>query len=174
MADLSGWQGILDDGETILWQGRPASRIDWLEGDWRNMLLGGFMMAFALFWMFQAAKSGTFMWVFGMLFLIIGARTALSETVFPAYIRSRSWYTLTNRRAIVATDVPVRGRRLASFPITAATPVVLAPGDPGSIYFGPLALSERKGDGFLMIPEADKVMRIIRKIQSGEETKDAP
>lgn len=174
MADDLGWQGILDDGEQILWQGRPSSRIDWLDGDWRSALMGLVMVAFALFWMFQAAKSGTGMWLFGMLFLVIGLRSALSENVLPAYIRSRSWYTLTSRRAIVATDMPVRGRRLVSFPITAATPVVLEPGDPGSIFFGPLALSERKGEGFLLIPEADKVMRIIRTIQSGSETKDAP
>lgn len=172
--EAPGWQGILDEGEAILWQGRPSSRVNWLGGDLRSAMLGLFMIAFALFWMYQAARSGTMMWVFGSLFLVVGLRTALSENLLPAYIRSRSWYTLTDRRAIVATDMPIRGRRLFFYPITPATPVTLVPGDPGSIYFAPVAKAETRAEGFLQIPDAEGVMRIIRKIQTGEMTKDAP
>lgn len=166
MADHMGWQGILDDEESILWQGRPEKGIRWFDGDVSGTIMGIFMVCFALFWMFKAAESGTLMWIFGFLFLLVGGRQALAGNVIPAYIRSQTWYTLTNRRAIIATDMPVRGRRLTTVPITPDTLVTYEPASPGSILFGPPIIAQRRNEAFLLIPDAERVMRLIRKIQT--------
>lgn len=166
MTDHAGWQGLLDEGETILWQGRPDKGIRWFDGDVTSTLMGVVMVCFALFWMFKAAQADTLMWVFGFLFLIVGARQTIAGNIVPAYIRSRSWYTLTDRRAIIATDIPVRGRRLTTVPITPQTEITLEAGSPGSILFGPPTRALRRGEAFLLIPEAVKVMGLIRQIQT--------
>lgn len=166
MADLSGWQGLLDEGETILWQGRPDKGIRWFDGDFTSTIMGVVMVCFALFWMFKAAQADTLMWLFGFLFLIVGARQTIAGNVVPAYIRSRTWYTLTDRRAIIATHIPVRGRRLTTVPITPETEITLEAGTPGSILFGPPTRALRRGEAFLLIPEAQQVMRLIRQIQT--------
>lgn len=174
MSDYPGWQGILEDGETILWQGRPEKGVRWLDGLRTNFVMGIVITCFALFWMYEAAKSGTLMWIFGMLFLLLGLKQLAEPTIIPAYIRSRSWYTLTNRRAIIATDMPVRGRQLNSVPITRETEVTFEPGDPGSIFFGPIYVARKQGNAFLLIHDAEAVMRLIREVQTADGPPDQP
>ncbi|WBU53868.1 aspartate carbamoyltransferase catalytic subunit [Paracoccus sp. SCSIO 75233] len=158
-----GWQGILDDGERILWQGQPDRRVRFEPGDLSKAFPGLFFVCFSLFWMYQAAQASIAFSLFGLFFLFIGIRQLLKPAIMPAYIRSRSWYTLTDRRAIVATDIPVRGRRLVSYPIDSTTPIELVAGDPPSIRFG-----GSDDAAFTFIPEAEKVLALIRGIQRGE------
>lgn len=174
MTDYPGWQGILEDGERILWQGRPEKGVRWLDGDISGTFMGIVMVCFALFWMYQAASMGTAMWLFGFVFLLVGGRQAISGNIIPAFIRSRTWYTLTDRRAIIATDMPVRGRSLTTIPITSDTQVTLEAGDPGSILFGPPQLARRRGEAFLLIQNPEHVLRLIREAQTALAPKEAP
>ncbi|WBU60512.1 aspartate carbamoyltransferase catalytic subunit [Paracoccus albus] len=160
-----GWQGILEPGERILWQGEPDSRF---RLEFKS--LGGtfpalFFVCFSLFWMYQAAQGSIFFAMFGLFFLVIGLRDLLTPIFGPSFLRSRTWYTLTDRRAIVATDVPMRGRKLSSFPIDRDTPVEYVDGNPPSIYFGHSAVDRSQRGGFQYIADADKVMAMIRDIQ---------
>lgn len=174
MTGYPGWQGLLEDDERILWQGRPEKGVRWLDGDLSGTFMGFVMVCFALFWMFQAAKGGTAMWIFGFAFLLVGGRQMISGNIIPAYIRSRTWYTLTDRRAIIATDMPVRGRSLTTIPITPDTQVTLEPGQPGSILFGPTIIARRRGEAFLLIEGAENVLRLIRETQTAALPKEAP
>lgn len=164
-SQLPGWQGILDPGEQILWQGQPDGRFRVEFDGLRQSLPGLLMVAFALFWMFQAAQGSVFFALFGLIFVVIGLRQFLQPVLWPAYLRSRSWYTLTDRRAIIATDVPFKGRRLTSYPIDANTLIEFVDGDPPSILFGPERGRRAERPGFRYIAEAQTVMPLIRGIQ---------
>lgn len=78
-----GWEGILEPGERILWQGQPDSGIR-LDGfDLRRALPGLAMAAFALFWMWGAAQANPFLTLFGLIFLFLGLRQALAPLLAP-------------------------------------------------------------------------------------------
>lgn len=160
-----GWQGILDPGEQILWQGQPDRRFRVEFDGLRRVMPGLFITCFSLFWMYQAAKGSLVFALFGLFFLFAGLRQFLGPLVMPAFLRSRSWYTLTDRRAIVATDVPFKGRKLTSFPIDRDTPVEYLPGDPPSIMFGHPAIDKSRRGGFRFVPDAEHVMSLIREMQ---------
>ncbi|MFD1794571.1 aspartate carbamoyltransferase catalytic subunit [Paracoccus aurantiacus] len=166
--DYPGWQGILEPGEQILWQGQPDRRFRFAPGDLAKSAPGLFMTCFSLFWMWNAAQGSLVFSLFGLFFLFAGLREMARPVLLPAYIRSRSWYTLTDRRAIVATDMPIRGRRLLSYPIDAGTPMEYVAGDPPSILFGPETRNPRNRAGFHFIPEADRVMALMRRMQRGD------
>lgn len=116
-----GWQGILEAGETILWQGQPEGRLsmDWTRAS--EAAFGLFMALFALVWIWGAAQAGGLFWAFGLVFLGLGLWQALQPNLIASLNRRRTWYTLTDRRAFIATDWIGAGRRLASYPITADT-----------------------------------------------------
>ena len=53
----AGWEGILDPGERILWQGRPVPGIVWRPQQMVTFLFGLAFAGFALFWMLMAATA---------------------------------------------------------------------------------------------------------------------
>ena len=160
-----GWQGILDEGERILWQGQPDSRLRPDFGSLKQSLPALYMVLFSLFWMFQTARMGGIFPLFGLLFLFSGLWRLLKPTLWPSFLRSRTWYTLTDRRAIVATDVPLKGRSLTSYPIGRDTPVEYLPGDPPSVIFGHPAVGDGQRGAFRNVADADRVLALIRGIQ---------
>lgn len=165
MSEHPGWQGILDDGERILWQGQPDARLRISPAEIRKALPGVVMLAFALFWMVMAAQGSVMFALFGLIFVAISIRNIAEPLLLPAFRRSRTWYTLTDRRALVATDLPFQGRRLVSYPIDRDTPVEYLPGDPPSILFGHPAVDSARRGGFAFVADADRVMGLIREIQ---------
>lgn len=167
-----GWQGILDPDEQILWQGQPDKRFRVEFEGLREVLPGLLFVAFALFWMVQAAQASLLFAMFGLIFVVVGLRQIFQPVLWPAYLRTRSWYTLTDRRAIVATDVPFKGRRLTSYPIDHSTLVEYAAGDPPSILFGPERGKRSERPGFRYIADSDTVMGLIRGIQQSDRLTD--
>jgi hypothetical protein len=161
------WQGILDPGEQILWQGRPDGRVV-LGLD--TLLTGVFGLAFAgfaLVWMVLAAQAGGFFWAFGLIHFAVGLGLAVGAPLWSAFRRRRTWYTLSDRRAFIATDLPLAGCRLEQVPITPATPVTLVDADPPTIH-----LAQRPGRrgrpapvGFERIAEGRAVLALIRQVQ---------
>ena len=168
-----GWQGILDEGEQILWQGEPAQGIRFETLDLRHIIPAVFITCFGLFWMSQAVQFSLFFAAFGLFVVGSGLWQTLGPVLRPAFIRARSFYTLTDRRAIIATDLPFQGRRLASYPIDRATPLEYVASEPPSILFGPPTGDKRMRAGFSYIADADRVMAMMRQIQRGQ-TSDQP
>ena len=173
IATPPGWQGILDEGEQILWQGAPERGIRVAEFDPKAAGPGLFMVCFALFWMWGASQGSRIFALFGLIFVFTGLRQIFEPVLKPAFIRARSFYTLTDRRAIIATDLPFQGRRLASYPIDRATPLEYVASDPPSILFGPPTGGKKPRAGFSHIADADQVMAMMRQIQRGQ-TSDQP
>lgn len=168
------WAGILDDGETILWQGRPDGAVSLSVANVMTSLFGLAFAGFALFWMIMASQAGGFFWMFGLLHFSVGLGLAAGPIFWDAYRRRHTWYTLTSQRAFIATDLPLKGKSLDSYPITDDTPLSLVDGPPTTIYF---AAGLRRGSngkkrhtkiGFERIAEGREVFRMMRQIQSDD------
>ncbi|WP_323769434.1 aspartate carbamoyltransferase catalytic subunit [Antarctobacter sp.] len=168
----SGWDGLLDPGEEILWQGRPDDAIRLRVGDYIMIGFGIVFGGFALVWMALASLAGGFLWMFGLLHFSVGAGVMLWPLLGRPYIRRHTWYTLTGKRAFIATDVPVRGKTLKSYPISADSPLTLKDGDPGSVLFAYEKHRTKNGYrethvGFEYITDAREVYGLLRDIQRG-------
>jgi hypothetical protein len=101
----------LAPGETIVWAGKANPRIILHQEDWLavpfSLLWGGF----ALFWLLGASGiwdvSGhqhQFAWfgvVFGAPFVLVGQYMIWGRFLFSQWLKRRTFYALTNRRAIV-------------------------------------------------------------------------
>lgn len=166
-----GWEGLLDPGEKILWQGRPDPGI-FLHATHIVMgLFGAAFAGFALFWMIMAWTAGGYFWTFGLLHFSIGLIIMLGGPLGGPYIRRHTWYSLSNRRAFIATDFPLLGKRLNSYPIRPDTPIIFDDGDRASIFFATKPVRTKNGlrneaIGFERIAEGRDVMSLIRQIQN--------
>lgn len=172
--DRDPWQGILAEGERILWQGRPDGRIA-LDGgrDWFRLIFGLFFAGFALMWMIGAAQAGGLFWMVGLIHFGAGMGIALWPTLFDAILRRHSYYTLTSQRTFIGRDLPLLGRRLDSWQITPASPVSVEEGNPGSVWFAAGARqmfmkTAPPAIGFRRISEARAVYQMITQIQKGQ------
>jgi hypothetical protein len=166
----TGWEGILDTGEQIIWQGRPDDRFRWRPRDYLSLVFGIFFAGFALFWMSMAAQAGGFFWMFGLLHFSVGVGIAIGPPFWNLYKRRRSWYTLTERRAIIASDLPILGKKLKSYPITDDTVLEYDSGDPATIYFARETRRGKNGTynvniGFERIADGREVYAKLRAIQ---------
>ncbi|MDU8928489.1 aspartate carbamoyltransferase catalytic subunit [Alisedimentitalea sp. MJ-SS2] len=181
----AGWEDILRDGEEILWQGRPNTKLSLLPVRPMQVVMGIFFTVFAIFWVSMAISmtwSSNAPWffryvfpLFGMIFVFVGLHMAGGYAFTRAYRARHTWYTLTNRHAFVATNLPLKGKRLKSYPITVKTALDYDGGHPGTIYFAHDVRRGRNGTyrvpvGFERIEEASEVYRLMRDIQSGDET----
>ncbi len=171
--DTSGWEGLLDPGERILWQGRPGTAIRIALGDIVLIVFGTCFAGFSLFWMVMASQAGSFFWLFGSLHFCVGMGIILWPVLGRPYLRRHTWYTLTDKRAFIATDVPLRGKRLKSYPINADNSLTFEDRQPGSVIF---ASEWRRGRnssyetriGFKDIDDARAVYGLMRRVQRGE------
>ncbi|MCB1334411.1 MAG: aspartate carbamoyltransferase catalytic subunit [Roseivivax sp.] len=168
----AGWEGILEPGETILWQGRPDGAVDLSPAMLFTGAFGLVFSGFAVFWMAMAARAGGLFWMFGLIHFFVGLAVALGPVLGRPLDRRHTYYTLTNRRAFIAKNRPILGKTLASFPITADTPLDYRDGDPGSLYFATrhkrtASGSSRVHIGFERIFDAADVFAKARAIQRG-------
>lgn len=169
------WRGILDPGETIVWQGRPDQAFSVDAGDIFPALFALFFSGFAVFWMVMASAHGGSFWMFGLIHFSVGIAIFVRSLLGPTWRRQFTWYTLTDRRAFIATDLPLQGKELRSYPITPDSPIRLQGGRLPTVHF---ARERHVGDkgrhytvdiGFERIADGDKVMALLREAQRGKE-----
>ncbi|MCH2094815.1 MAG: VTT domain-containing protein [Rhodobacteraceae bacterium] len=168
-----GWAGILDPDEHIVWQGRPDTKVVIRPGNIFLTLFGALFAGFALFWMVLASGAGGGMWMFGLIHFSVGLALMGGALFGGAYKRRYTWYTLTNRRAFIARNLPVLPRSLKSYPITAETRLEYVDDTPGTIWFAQEYRRTKNGHtkhrmGFERIPNARDVYARMRAIQRGE------
>jgi len=174
MTQPAGWKGILDDDEAIIWQGRPDTDLIWRPRNWAAMIFGLAFAGFALFWMIMAAQAGGLFWAFGLIHFSVGLGIAFAPPFWNAWRRRHTWYTLTNRRAFIATDMPVRGRRLQSYPISRDTVLAYDAQDPATIHFAHEYRRGKNGStrvdiGFERIADGADVYARVRQVQKDAE-----
>lgn len=170
------WAGILDDEERILWQGRPDTAISLGVTNVMTGLFGLAFAGFALFWMIMASQAGGFFWMFGLIHFSVGIGLAAGPLFWSAFRRRHTWYTLTDRRAFIAADLPVRGKSLNSYPITDGTVLTLEEGPPDNLFFATRTKRTKNGTrevklGFERIEGGREVYRMMRDIQEQDRTK---
>jgi len=184
MSAGSGWDGILQDGEVILWQGQPDTALRWGDLVSPQTAFGAVFSAFSLFWMGSAfvmvsgsGAPGAFVLfpLFGLPFLAIGLYMVGGRVWIDALRRAGTWYTLTDRTAFVATAFLGR-KTLDSYPLAEMPHITLDDGDPGSVLFGggrpvrgsahriewSAAEAAGKPTGFRHIREARRVYGMMR------------
>lgn len=171
-----GWEGILEPGERVIWQGQPDPTPEFDRLRPGRVITGLAVTGFALFWTFLAsgavATEGLIGWIFpmfGLFFVVLGVRQAGADLLIDAWRRRRTWYSLTNRRAFIASDLFGK-RRLDAYPITPATHFEHDGDDPGSIWFATDFVRTKRGSrrrrvGFERVPESGKVLDMMVRVQ---------
>jgi len=165
-----GWDGILDPGEVILWQGRPDSVVTWTGANIAASVFGLVFSGFAVFWMVMASRAPGAFWMFGLIHFFAGLAIGIGPPFWSAWRRRHTWYTLTDRRAFIATDIPTQGRKLKSYPIEKSTAVEYRAGDPATIHFAHEYRRTKNGSrkvpiGFERIRDGEAAYRLFREVQ---------
>ena len=169
-SDQTGWDGILEQGEKILWQGRPGIKLRIMPFQIAAIVFGLFFSGFALFWMIMASRAGGVFWMFGLLHFAVGIGVGIGPVYLSMVRRKNTWYTLTDRRAFIATDMPIVGRRIKSYPITSHMTLDFQQSTPPNIFFAHefkqgKNSSYRIDIGFEGIDDGKKVLALMRNIQ---------
>lgn len=134
-------------GETILWAGQPETSVLFGPADLVlvpfSLLWGGFIF----FWEVTALGAAMLSWksgwpvlaffpLFGLPFVIVGAYLTVGRFLYKAWRKRRTYYALTNRRALVLTEG--RGRELQAefLKEVAGISHTVRPSGIGTIQFG--------------------------------------
>lgn len=172
------WAGLLDADEKVIWQGRPDSGIKPTLPMIGNAAVGLFVAFIGMRGLIQSYANDQTHSNFPLFFICGGLISAAYAIFAPGFLRRYTWYTLTDRRAFIAKNLPLRGRTLKSYPITAETAIELVDSTPPSLIFA----SENKSFarmffidrgpsnseiGFEYIPDARHVLKLMRDIQKG-------
>ena len=174
MTDLEhtrdAWDNILDEGEKVIWQGRPEGGIVFKPRSIMTFIFGLFFAGFAFFWMVAAASAGGFFWTFGLLHFSVGIGLSFGSIFWDVWKRRHTWYTLTDRRAFIATNLPISRKQLNSYVIEADTIIDFQGGYLASINFAHEMRSGKNRKyridiGFQRIKNGDDVYKLMRDIQ---------
>lgn len=174
-------------GEYALWEGAPPKGVIFRSADIFMIPFSLMWWGFALFWEVTVlSMMGSsddpminFFPLWGLIFVVIGFYFAIGRFIADAYVRDRTRYFLTNKRAIIATDV--LGPKVKSYSITPASEInfIEHSNQTGSIAFGLPEKTSRPdlrtfmspGFGqflFERITSPQEAMSQILKIQSGK------
>ncbi len=165
-----GWQGVLDDDESILWQGRPDGRFVFKPLMLFTTTFGIVFSSIALFWMIGVSRGGSLFWVFGLLHFGAGLTLIFGGLFTASFVRQRTWYTLTDKRAFIAKNLPFLGRSIRSYPINSRTVIEYHDGRFSNVFFANEKHSGTDGAhnvpiGFERITDGKSVLQLIRGIQ---------
>lgn len=157
------WPDLLAPGESLLWQGRPDPALPFKPGHLRTLFMVVFIAVFALLVVFVATDVPLLMRLVGLGVLALVLRGVLDDTLLAAWWQRRTWYALTNQRAITVVARPITGRTITDCPITAATLLASDGGDPLTLTF-----TDPAGSGkFANLTDGLHVMALMRQIQAG-------
>ncbi|PHQ99198.1 MAG: aspartate carbamoyltransferase catalytic subunit [Marinosulfonomonas sp.] len=166
----TGWEDIFEEGEELLWQGRPDGAVVWQKKHNVTALMGLAVTGFGVFWIVSSWQVGNDFWVFGLGFLLLGPALAIAPPYMNAMMRRSTWYSLSNRRAFIATERENVGRKLAAYIIRPDFTLDYDGQTPGSIIFAievrqPGNSAYRVSIAFERISEAAEVYEMMRGIQ---------
>lgn len=179
-----GWEGILDDDEDILWQGRPAPGLDWRDVIDAHFFPGLLVAGFGVAWtalavtMMTEFRSGPPLLfrilfpLFGVFFVLAALRNVLRKPL-KAYRRQKgTFYTLSSKAAYIATDIGGR-RNLDRYLLSEMGRLRLVDGSPGAVMFGTRPrIPDAPGSGeagFLRLSDAREVFALIRDARDGSD-----
>jgi hypothetical protein len=173
MIATRGWDDILEPGERILWQGRPDASLvfppERKGGFWAGIGLAviGLLQLSVL----RQVRLEITLWPFALIPVALGALIVAGQPFWTRMRRRRTWYTLTDRHAFIATDMPLRGKRLKSWPVDGDAPLTVTRGEPASVWFAQKREQRDNGRvhvvpiGFERISDAAEVARQMRALR---------
>ena len=175
------WDGILREGEEILWQGRPRPGIRARDFMTREFLAGLVTLVFVGVWLSLAFQGGMslFFLLIGLVFAATGLWQAAAPVLRTPWRRRRTFYTLTNRAAYIAVD-GWPSRSLETYEITRDMRIDLRPGaSDGSVMFGEKIVGSGKrrhrvAVGFEHIDDAQEVFRLMSQARGEAPPKTVP
>lgn len=170
MTRADDWDGLLDPGEHIIWQGQPSGKV-------RLEFESVFSVIFMAIW--SGIPIGMIIFVPSSIFLIvppffaaIGVYFFVGQHFWAAFQRRRTFYTLTDKRAFIARG-SFGKRTLDSFPITPDTPLQLDEGRARAVWFGSgpkQAMFSNKREhpvGFELLDDPRAIYQLLRNAQRG-------
>ena len=116
------WEHFLEDRERVLWHGRPDAEALFSPTATKNFVVGLPLIAFGavmvnVTWPQHGNFQGMWpVWTIAGLLISWGLYYSASAPFKDRARRMRTWYTLTNKRAVIATDI--KRREFTSYPIT--------------------------------------------------------
>jgi hypothetical protein len=169
------FSGRLLPRERIVWSGRPARGLLFTPRDAFLLPFSILWFGFALFWTVGASRAGGAFGLFGLPFVAVGAFFVGGRFWLDAWLRSRTFYAVTDRRVLISRSAP-----LADFTAVTLNPlpdvrISESRTGAGTIRFGPPAWTFTQNgfsfwvpalDGtpqFLGIPQARKVFDLIQQ-----------
>ncbi len=131
---FEGWDQYLSEGEKVVWQGRPHWQLIFANRSGVEKIIGAVMMALSalgVLAIYLTHSSGTFVPV---LIFLVGAGIALGIHPKGAMLRGTTTYSLTNRRALIASNL-FGQRKLNGYYINPNVTLDFIDGTSPSIYF---------------------------------------
>jgi len=171
----------MEDGERVLWHGRPDAEALFSPTATRKFVVGLPMIAFGVVmvnvtWPEHGNFQGMWpVWVIAGLLITWGLYYSLSAPYKDRAKRMRTWYTLTNKRAVIATDI--KRREFTSYPITQENRISLPLlGAKTTVWFAQHVVPADDHDdtdtitmfGFELIKDAPYVAQLMEKVKRGE------
>lgn len=160
----------LAPGERLLWSGRPAQGLRLRASDVIVIPFSLMWGGFACFWEATVLVNDAplIFKLWGIPFVLVGLYITIGRFFYESWVRSRTMYGLTDRRALLL--VTGRTRSLASVALATLEEVTLSEhyGNTGSIALGRVidtGKSSRKPPTFEFIAEPHKVHSILRDAQ---------
>jgi hypothetical protein len=105
-ADVSEFKPLLRPGETLLWLGKPDTRLGFKPMDWVLIPFGFVFLAFSVMWTITAFRGACCVGVVGFPFLFIGYQLCIGRIFSDARLRRYTTYLLTSRRLLVVCRRP--------------------------------------------------------------------
>jgi hypothetical protein len=175
--DEASFSSRLVGGERLVWSGRPQQGLMLSARDVFLIPFSLLWAGFAVFWEASVARDGApaFFVLWGLPFLVVGAYVTVGRFVHDAWIRARTRYALTDRRALI-----LRGGQLTSIDLKRVDAVSVSGSGSGrgTIEFGrpqPLAFRgsglgiwtpSRAGDRFVGVENANSLFTQIETFRA--------
>ncbi len=173
MSGAEHWNPILEPDEETIWQGGPVSSFALGRPDTDPFGLGIFVIVAGLIWIFDEFPENSLEQALKYLPFIIGCAITIAALIAVTYRRNRTWYSLSNKRAFIGTDIPLQKRRLKSYSLISEYPLKLIDHDPGTVLFAKEFVDGGEDNfdrwdsvGFEHIPNPQHVYRLIQEIRA--------
>jgi len=158
----------LAPSEELLWIGRPKQGVFLERRDWMQLPFAVLWCGFAIFWEGAVISSNApwFFKLWGIPFIGVGLYMVIGRFYYAAWLRARTYYGITSRRALILTRRSTR--ELVAFDLT-TTNVAMDERDDesGTLTFGayePPALGrwpQMQPPCFVRVRKVREVMRIV-------------
>lgn len=166
------WSGLLDPGETLLWQGRPDAGLAFGLGHLLRILRSLVMLRLFLYLLARLQTSIASYWDVRLIVLFVFFLPVPLDLVASMIRRSQQSYALTTSRALIRTRLGPFGQSLRSYPMTPDMPLTLLQGPRhASLLFAPAPkwysglITTPAAPGFERIGDATSVYALMRQVQ---------